>query len=98
MALGNTALVMAARLAPRAFKARTANVYVVPLVKPGTTVLKVDAPTEMLAGPGLATMLYPVMALPPSLPGTDQLTVAEPFPGEALAPTGVPGTVAGITL
>jgi hypothetical protein len=37
------------------------------------------------------------MALPPSLGGATQLTVAERIPATASTPLGVPGTVAGVT-
>jgi hypothetical protein len=38
------------------------------------------------------------MALPPSLAGAVQETVALPFPALALTAVGAPGTVTGVTL
>ena len=38
-----------------------------------------------------------MMALPPLLAGTVQLTVAEALPATALPIVGAPGTVAGVT-
>ena len=82
-----------AALLPTAFVAITVNVYVVPFVRP---VSVADVPvTVALAPTGLEDTVYEVMALPPSLSGAVQETVAEASPAVAVTPVGALGTVAG---
>ena len=47
--------------------------------------------------PGLDVTVYIVIALPPSLAGATNATLAEVFPAVATTPVGAPGTVAGVT-
>ena len=57
-----------------------------------------DVPaTVALAPAGLEVTVYEVMALPPSLAGAVQETVAEALPAVAVTAVGAPGTVAGAT-
>src|SRR5207253_4443256 len=80
-------------LLPTALLATTVKVYAVPLVRP---VSVADVPvTVALAPVGLEVTVYEVMALPPSLTGAVQETVAEALPAVAEAAVGAPGTVAG---
>ena len=47
--------------------------------------------------PGLDVTVYPVIELPPVVPGAVNATLAEALPAVALTPVGAPGTVAGVT-
>jgi hypothetical protein len=40
-------------------------------------------------------MRYPVTGLPPSVVGAAHVSITEPSPGVAIAPTGCPGAVSG---
>src|SRR5712691_6889144 len=94
---GTIALVVAPSPVPTPLVAVTVKVYVCVLTSPLTTAAKVEPPTVAVADPGFALTLYDVIASPPSLAGAVQVTVAEAFPGAALAVTGAPGSVAGVT-
>jgi len=48
--------------------------------------------------PGEDVTVYVVMAEPPSVMGTDQVSDAVPSPGEALTDVGAPGTVRGVAV
>jgi hypothetical protein len=55
-----------------------------------------DVVVAVIVGPpeaGVAVTVYEVIAYPPSLAGAVQETVADPLPGAAVTPVGVPGVV-----
>lgn len=60
-------------------------------------VLSVAPETVEVPPAGLETTVYEVIGSPPLLAGAVQVTVAEPFPGDAVAVPGTPGVVAGVT-
>ncbi len=83
---------------PTAFAAVTVNVYVVPFVRPVTTVEVAGGVPVTVVGvcataPTNGVTAYEVIGLPPST-GATQLTVAEVSPAEADTPVGASGTVA----
>jgi hypothetical protein len=80
---------------PTTFVATTVKVYDVPFVNPVTFMGEV-APVAVKL-PGLDVTVYIVIALPPSLAGATNATLAEVFPAVATTPVGAPGTVAGVT-
>jgi hypothetical protein len=82
-------------LDPRAFCAVTVHVYVLPFVRPGTTI-GLDVPVcEPITPPSLEVhdAVYPVIAVPPSLAGAEKETVPDVFPRTAVPIVGAPGTV-----
>jgi len=58
------------------------------------TGLAVPVPVKL---PGFEVAVYPVIAEPPSLAGTVNVTVAWAFPFVAVPIVGAPGTVVGVT-
>jgi hypothetical protein len=97
-----TALGMTAALAtetedvPAALFAVTVNVYAVPLDRPATVAV-VAMTVVVVAPPGDAVILYPVIAEPPLLAGAVHDTTAAVSAGVAVTPVGAAGTVRGVT-
>ena len=96
-----------AALLPMALVALTVNVYDVPAVRPLVIVqlVAVAPATVQLPPAGLDVTVYPVMALPPLLAGTVQVTLtwgaapkAMPVVYEAAPMVGAWGDVAAVTL
>jgi hypothetical protein len=75
--------------------ATTVKVYAVPFVNPVTLRGELAPVTEIL--PGLEVTVYPVITLPPVVPGAENETLADDTPAVAITPVGEPGTVAGVT-
>jgi hypothetical protein len=73
------------------FVAVTVNVYLTPLVRPGTLAVVAFGPTLIVIPPGFATTLYPVIGDPPSDGGNDQFTVALLLPTTLKTLTGFSG-------
>lgn len=82
--------------APIAFNARTLNEYGVPLVKL-VMVATVIRPGDSCHAPSLIEISKPVMALPPSLAGTAQLSITWVLPAVAVKLSGTVGAVVGAT-
>ena len=80
---------------PFALVATTVNVYAVPFDNPVTLMGELAPVTEIF--PGLEVTVYPVIALPPVVPGAKNETLADDTPAVATTPVGEPGTVAGVT-
>ena len=93
--MGTTALLgVESEPFPASFLAFTTNVYEVPFVNPVTFLLKVrDESTIILTPPGVTVISYPVMALPPSSDGADQLRSTLASPTSPATSVGTPGTV-----
>ena len=80
---------------PLALVAVTLKVYSVPLSSP-LTVIGLAVPVPVIP-PGLEVTVYPVMARPPLLDGTPNVTEAWAFPFVAVPIVGASGTVVGVT-
>jgi hypothetical protein len=85
--------------------AATVNVYAVPFVRPVTVALVAGGEPVTVVGvwavePTYGVTVYPVIALPPVLPGAVQLTSAWLVAALAVTPVGAPGGLActGVTL
>ena len=86
-----------AALVPAALVAVTEEVYDVPFASPVTAAL-VPVTAKLADGAaGVTITVYAVIALPPLLAGTVQLTAADPTPAVATTPVGASGTVIGVT-
>ena len=75
--------------------AQTVKVYVVPLVRPVTTIGLPDPIT--CNWPGFDVTTYSTIALPPSDTGAVKETLACPLPAVAVPIVGASGIVAGVT-
>jgi hypothetical protein len=83
---------------PAEFVAVTANVYVVPFVRPLTVIELQGAVHVPVMPPGEDVAVYEAIGAPPSLAGAVKATLACALPAVAGPIVGAPGTVAGVTL
>ena len=68
------------------------------MVRPVTVAARAPLDQLLVAPPGLAVTVYPVITDPPSDGGAFQVTVACASPAVAETLVGAPGAVAGVTV